>query len=245
VTARDNYFMAAIHWGSAQWSHCENDATNLAYVYSVLLDARVELQRLAGRPTNLLAVKDQAAVAEALGDPTADALMARVAAAARAIAWTSDEIWRQNDTNTRRFLRQPKRRSQPVGPDLTLKDGEVILADSAVALDDPCLVLRVAVAAARHDAAIERHSLERLASETPAMASPWPDEGRQLLAELLRFGPSMIRVAVPAATTVATNSRALSGKSLIRRLLSAGGRLLSHPQVRDRIRQSSGITCRG
>ena len=31
VTARDNYFMAAIHWGSAQWSRHENDATNLAY----------------------------------------------------------------------------------------------------------------------------------------------------------------------------------------------------------------------
>jgi dienelactone hydrolase len=31
VTARDNYFMAAIHWGSAQWSCHENDATNLAY----------------------------------------------------------------------------------------------------------------------------------------------------------------------------------------------------------------------
>ena len=31
ITARDNYFMAAIHWGSAQWSHYDNDATNLAY----------------------------------------------------------------------------------------------------------------------------------------------------------------------------------------------------------------------
>ena len=31
VTARDNYFMAAIHWGSAQWSRHENDETNLAY----------------------------------------------------------------------------------------------------------------------------------------------------------------------------------------------------------------------
>ncbi len=31
VTARDNYFMAAIHWGSAQWSRYENDATNLAF----------------------------------------------------------------------------------------------------------------------------------------------------------------------------------------------------------------------
>jgi dienelactone hydrolase len=31
VTARDNYFMAAIHWGAAQWPYDENDETNLAY----------------------------------------------------------------------------------------------------------------------------------------------------------------------------------------------------------------------
>lgn len=31
VTARDNYFMAAIHWGSAQWSRYKNDETNLAF----------------------------------------------------------------------------------------------------------------------------------------------------------------------------------------------------------------------
>ena len=51
VTARDNYFMAAIHWGSAQWSHYDNDATNLAYNkskrdcytnYARLADHRIE-----------------------------------------------------------------------------------------------------------------------------------------------------------------------------------------------------------
>ena len=31
VTARDNYFMAAIHWGAAQWPYDENDETNVAY----------------------------------------------------------------------------------------------------------------------------------------------------------------------------------------------------------------------
>jgi dienelactone hydrolase len=31
VTARDNFFMAAIHWGAAQWPYDENDETNLAY----------------------------------------------------------------------------------------------------------------------------------------------------------------------------------------------------------------------
>jgi dienelactone hydrolase len=51
VTARDNYFMAAIHWGSAQWSHYQNDATNLTYNkrkrdcytrYAALADHRIE-----------------------------------------------------------------------------------------------------------------------------------------------------------------------------------------------------------
>ena len=31
VTARDNYFMASIHWGAAQWPLDENDETNLFY----------------------------------------------------------------------------------------------------------------------------------------------------------------------------------------------------------------------
>src|SRR3974390_2750196 len=31
VTARDNYFMAAIQWAGAQWPYDENDETNIAY----------------------------------------------------------------------------------------------------------------------------------------------------------------------------------------------------------------------
>ena len=31
ITARDNYFMAAVHWGAAQWPYDENNATNVAY----------------------------------------------------------------------------------------------------------------------------------------------------------------------------------------------------------------------
>ena len=31
VTARDNFFMAAVHWGAAQWPYDENDDTNIAY----------------------------------------------------------------------------------------------------------------------------------------------------------------------------------------------------------------------
>jgi Esterase FrsA-like len=51
ITARDNYFMAAIHWGSAQWSHYQNDPTNIAYNkskrdcytrYAALADHKIE-----------------------------------------------------------------------------------------------------------------------------------------------------------------------------------------------------------
>src|SRR5215471_16193407 len=31
VTARDNFFMAAVHWGAAQWPYDENDETNVGY----------------------------------------------------------------------------------------------------------------------------------------------------------------------------------------------------------------------
>jgi dienelactone hydrolase len=31
ITARDNYFMAAVHWGAAQWPYDENDEINIAY----------------------------------------------------------------------------------------------------------------------------------------------------------------------------------------------------------------------
>jgi len=51
VTARDNYFMAAVHWGAAQWPYDENDETNIAYNrkkrdcfqrYADLADHRIE-----------------------------------------------------------------------------------------------------------------------------------------------------------------------------------------------------------
>lgn len=51
VTARDNYFMAAIHWGAAQWPYDQNDETNVAFhnkkrecyaKYAALSDHHVE-----------------------------------------------------------------------------------------------------------------------------------------------------------------------------------------------------------
>src|ERR1041384_1855943 len=47
ITARDTYFMAAIHWGSAQWSRHDNDETNRAYNNSKR-DCYTNYARLAG-----------------------------------------------------------------------------------------------------------------------------------------------------------------------------------------------------
>ena len=172
----------------------EFDATDIARSYAVILDARVELQRLTGRPTNVLALQDQDAVAAALESGGSDALMARIAQAARTIAWTSDDAWRR----TRSALRTPfsrltgRRRVLEAG--ISIGDGEVELTPESAAAGDALLPLRTALAAATHNAAIERGTLERLARERRAMPDPWPSEARRLFAQLLLAGPPAIRV---------------------------------------------------
>src|SRR3954451_21861514 len=54
------------------------DTQRLSRLYDVLLDARVELHRSSARPTNVLSIAEQQVVAEALGDDSADVLMARI-----------------------------------------------------------------------------------------------------------------------------------------------------------------------
>ena len=61
--------------------------------YELVLSARVELHRRTGRHSDILLLEEQDAVAEALGFPDADALMHELSAAARTIAWVSDELW--------------------------------------------------------------------------------------------------------------------------------------------------------
>jgi hypothetical protein len=65
----------------------------LAADEEAILAARVELHRESGRLGDRLALQEQDAVAARLDDENADVLMARLAAAARRIAWASDESW--------------------------------------------------------------------------------------------------------------------------------------------------------
>ena len=170
----------------------EHDDASLVSAYGVLLNARVELQRNTGRENNLLTLQDQLGVAKNLGFASSDELMTGIAEAARTIAWTSDDTWRRVRSGMRGPLGRVGRRSKEVAPGITLYDDELHV-DAAVAQRDPLMALRVAVAAARDDVAIERESLELLAT-TPTLPERWTDEMRGLFVDLFLAGRPAIRV---------------------------------------------------
>ena len=186
----------ALRWAGAAHAVLLGDAVErLADHHETILAVRVELHRRTGRPGDRLLLQEQDAVAAALGDADADALMRRVATAARAVAWTSDEVWGRVEST----LRGPGPIGRLVARDKRLDDG-IVLRDGRVHLDvgdgpvtDPTLPLRTAVAAARQRCWIDRGSLTQLAS-APALPEPWPDRARDALVELLLTGADAIEV---------------------------------------------------
>ena len=188
----------ALRWAeAARQVLFDEDAAAIDEAYAILLDARVELQRLTGRPANVLASEHQPAVASALGCSSPEELMARIAQAARTIAWTSDDAWRRlalAGHASRRIRRRIGPRAEAAaGAGLRIGHAEVFV-EGDVDVADPVLVLRAAATAARHGAVIERGSLERLAAAASPWLEPWDEEARLGLIELLSSGPWAIRV---------------------------------------------------
>jgi [protein-PII] uridylyltransferase len=178
----------ALRWGALAGVELDpGDEEWLESAYRTLLTARVELHRRTGKRGDVLLLEEQDAVAEALGEPDADVLMAHVAAAARAISYLSDETWR----------RVTRRRDDDVPEDLAvsglaIRDGAIrVTGDPA---SDPMLVLHTAVQAARHGLPIDRVSLTRLRDRQPQLPDPWPQGARELFVELLRQGHRAIPV---------------------------------------------------
>jgi len=136
----------------------EQDVASLGTAYEVLLEARVELHRITGKATNVLAVQEQDAVAGALAKNGADELMHGIAESARTIAWTSDDAWRRIRSNLRGPLGRLSRRTRTLGDGLSLRDGEVHVDADGVNASDPLLVLRAALAAAAERTFIDRQS---------------------------------------------------------------------------------------
>jgi [protein-PII] uridylyltransferase len=210
----------SLHWAQAARNVLfEHDDASLRAAYAVLLDARVELHRRTRRPTNVLALQEQDGVAEALGARDADALMRDIAAAARSIAWTSDDAWRRVRSSLRGPLGRVGRRDRVLGAGLLLRDGEVHLDATARPDADPVLVLRAAAEAAKHSTVIDRASLERLVADAPALPDPWPREARDLFVELLLTG-------APAISVI----EALDNRGLWARILPEWEPVRSRPQ---------------
>ena len=184
----------AIGWAeAADIALLPGDHEAIAEAYEVVLSARVELQRRTGRHSDVLLLEEQDAVAAALGYDDADDFMRALSTAARTIAWVSDELWFRVrsllDGPTRRKLR----RDEEALVGVVVRDGTVALAAGAEPVNDPYLVLRVAVTAARNDARIERTTLDRLTESKP-LPTPWTEEARRLFVELFRAGRPAVQV---------------------------------------------------
>ena len=182
----------SLHWAEA--AHrilLDHDSTALEAAYASLLEARVELHRLTGRPGNVLVLQNRDPLAAALGEDP-DTMMARLADAGRTIAWTSDDTWRRIRSALRGPLGRVNRRAADLGKGLRMLDGEVHLEAGADPAADVTLALRAATAAATNHTVIERHTLERLAESAPPMPDPWPPDARRHFIALLLAGPSTI-----------------------------------------------------
>ena len=164
-----------------------------------LLEARVELHRLAGRPGDVLTFDEQDDVAEALGDGNSQQLMLRLALAARRIAWYSDEAWSRWE-RAKRFAGT----DDPPGPvrsaaitdtsQFQASGGLVSIRPDVKVSSDPLLLLRLAVLAAETELVMDRQSLADLVTSGVEMPQPWSAEARDLFASLFLAGRPTIRV---------------------------------------------------
>ena len=185
----------AQHWAeAARRILLEGDEAALAAAYETLLDVRVALHRRTGKASDRLLLQEQDGIAADLGHSDADALMAEVAAAARTIAWTSDETWDRILSS----VKGPRGRSAPadrhVAAGVVIRDNVVELTAEADPLADPTLVLRAAAAAAEAGIRLSRPAVDRLAAEASPLGDPWPEEARLAFVRLLGAGAAAIPV---------------------------------------------------
>jgi [protein-PII] uridylyltransferase len=164
------------------------DDPKLAGAGATLAAARVELQRATGRSVSTLLLQDQDAVAAALGEPDADALMGALAEAGRAVAWVNDDGWRRLGSWLAGPAGRGGSRDQPVEPGLVLRDGEVTLLADAPVSADTSLALRTAAVSAELDKPMAGATLDRLSTEAVVPEAAWPPETLNALLRLLGAG---------------------------------------------------------
>jgi [protein-PII] uridylyltransferase len=145
--------------------------------YARLASVRSALHGRAGRALDKLVLQEQDGVSEDLGYPDADALMADVSAAGRAISYVSDDAWDRIDA----WL-----------------GGPVARAERVIVAHDPGHWLEAAVEAAETGVPLSPSALAAVSADVAARAAVvppvWPAEWRQHLVALLATGHDAIPV---------------------------------------------------
>jgi [protein-PII] uridylyltransferase len=161
-----------------------------------LLDVRDALQAVTGRASDRLLLEEQDAVAAALGLRDADALLADVSGAARAVTHALDRTGRRarGAITSRRGLRRRRPALRPLGPDLVEHEGELWLGGQARPVGDPTLALRAGATAARSGIPLSPVTAEHLAEGGARLPDPWPQQARDALLDLLGSGPAQVPV---------------------------------------------------
>ncbi|NBN97402.1 MAG: hypothetical protein EBV41_07255, partial [Actinobacteria bacterium] len=180
----------ALWWANAVgFALSDADLRVLDECNQVLLRVRSALHTTTGRPGDVLHLQDQASVAHEAGFAHDDALMAAIADAGTRVMWIADQTWARLDPPVNRSP-QP----QLLAPGVALVNGEIHLADDVDPAADPTLTLRVATAAARQGARIDRDSLDRLGRFARVLPEPWPAGASDDLVALLLEGERAIPV---------------------------------------------------
>ncbi|MBK5289335.1 MAG: ACT domain-containing protein, partial [Acidimicrobiia bacterium] len=197
------------------------DAEFLDGATALLLDVRIGLHRVTGGRSDVLALQDHDAVAELLGYEDADALVRAVAAAARRVAWlTNDALSRFPDsTAARARFGRIGRRNRATGSDrgdelLPVVDGRLMLGEGDHA--DVSTLLRLSRVAAERGVAIDRAALVAFRD----VGEPeWTAGQRDDFLAILRSGAAMIDVFL-----------ALDHEDLVSRILPEWAEVRFRPQ---------------
>ena len=205
----------AIRWANAVGFHIpESDLRTLEECNSTLMSIRFALHRTTGRAGDVLHLQDQQVVARQAGYPDDDALMAAIATVGRQVMWISNETWARLDPPRNR-----SRARQRLAPGVSFVNGEILLDGDTDPEVDPTLVLRVATAAARKNARINRDSLDRLGRFARTWPEPWPTGASDDLVALMLEGERAIPVW-----------EALEQRDLVSRVLPEWGAVRCRPQ---------------
>lgn len=158
-----------------------------------LLDVRDALHVVSGRGRDRLLREEHDAVSALLGLADPDDLLTQVSSSARTIAWALESTMRRASQSQRaRTLRVGPRRPTmtPLGHGLFAHDGEAVLGSTRLVGVDASLPLRAAVVAARHRLPLAPQTLANLAA-CPDLPTPWDEQARDLLSDLLAAGPGL------------------------------------------------------